>query len=174
MNPEDYLSDVDDNLEMRETGSWVSDKYYYLRRYINIFETSMRLSWKNRTYIDLFSGPGKCKDRDTKKVYIGSPLLALTTDYPFTKYYFVDNSQSCISALRTRYSYSTISNKVNSRIGDANNEVDNIVAEIKNIRGINLALLDPEGFELKWSTDSKTCFCKENGLNYLLPRDGNK
>jgi hypothetical protein len=105
MDPEDYLSDIDDKLEIRETGSWVCDKYYYIKRYIYIFETSMRNKWKNRTYIDLFSGPGKCRDRDTKKVYIGSPLIALTTEFPlgFPRYFGHLVKPERIAAARIRW-----------------------------------------------------------------------
>ena len=172
LNPEDYLSDKDDGLLMRETGPWVCDKYYYIRRYIYIFETSMRIKWPNRTYIDLFSGPGKCKNRETGKVYIGSPLIAITTDYPFTKYYFIDNNQEYISALKQRCIHSVIMEKVSITQGDANIEVKKIVEEISKVKGLNLALLDPEGFELKFSTVRTLASIEKMDLIIYYPQMG--
>ena len=56
-----YLQPQDDGLPMRLSGSWVAEKLDYLERYINIFETSMHSKpWRERHYIDLFAGSGKC------------------------------------------------------------------------------------------------------------------
>ena len=37
-----YLEPENDGLIMRESGPWAATKLDYLKRYINIFETSMR------------------------------------------------------------------------------------------------------------------------------------
>jgi hypothetical protein len=72
-----YLQPQDDGLPTRESGSWVVEKLDYLKRYIDVFETSMRDKlWRRRHYIDLFAGPGKCSV-PKGAVYLGSPLLAL-------------------------------------------------------------------------------------------------
>jgi three-Cys-motif partner protein len=172
MKNEDYLTDVNDGLEMRETGPWVSDKYYYLHRYVHIFETSMRNIWANRTYIDLFSGPGKCRDEKTNKISLGSPLIALTTKYPFTRYYFVDINEAFISSLITRCSNSAINDRVVTYIGDSNEIVDKIIEQIKPVPGLNLALLDPQGFELKWTTILKLASVSRMDLIIYYPQMG--
>ena len=83
---ENYLLPEEDNLLVRPSGDWAQDKLFYVQHYIDTFEKSMRNSkWRSRNYIDLFAGPGKCKDRKTQEYFLGSPLLALTTPYPFTK-----------------------------------------------------------------------------------------
>ena len=89
---QNYLLPQDDGLPMRESGPWVAEKLDYLKRYIDVFETSMRRKWPRRYYIDLFAGPGKCICRGTKVIYLGSPLLALTTKHPFTGYFFGNRS----------------------------------------------------------------------------------
>jgi three-Cys-motif partner protein len=172
MDNDAYLNAVDDGLEMRETGSYVGNKYYYLSRYINIFETAMRDKWQNRTYIDLFSGPGKCIDIETNRVYIRSPLIAITTEFPFSKYYFVDCKKTYISALLKRCSFSPINNRIVTYIGDANKKVDTIVEQIKSVQGLNLALLDPEGFELEWSTINKLASIGKMDLIIYYPQMG--
>jgi len=157
-----YLEPVDDGLPMREFGPWVTEKLDYLERYINIFETSMRTKpWRKRHYIDLFAGCGKCYVPRTKRVYLGSPLLALTTSYPFTDYFFVDLDPDNIAVLQQRCNASPIHDRVRCLVGDGNLRVKEIVEYIlavdsEHIPGkwssLNLAFLDPDGLELQWQS----------------------
>lgn len=157
-----YLQPQEDGLALRPSGPWVAEKLDYLERYINIFETSMRdKSWRRRNYIDLFSGPGKCIVDGTRTVYLGSPLLAVTTQYPFTNYYFVDQNRQNIEVLQERCSVSSISDQIESLVGDSNAVARQIVDEIVSVdqqrmpgrySSLNLAFLDPEGLELRWDT----------------------
>ncbi len=155
-NP-DYLRPVLDELICRPFGSWVSEKLDYLKRYIDIFETSMRLKWPQRNYIDLFSGTGKNSIRETKEIILGSPLVALTTKHPFEGYYFSDCNKDNILALNTRCNASEYYNRVHIYTADANQIVNTIVDQIKKFYppSLNLAFLDPDGLELEWSTVAK-------------------
>lgn len=146
-----FLLPEDDGLRVRESGRWASEKINYLERYIGIFETSMRKKWSSRNYIDLFSGPGKIRERKTGVISLGSPLIALTTKFPFTGYYFVDLNPDEIEALEKRISASPDASSVSIQVGDANTLVQSIVDEISQ-SSLNLAFLDPEGIDLKWST----------------------
>lgn len=101
---EKYLLPANDGLIARTSGIWAKDKLFYLKKYIDTFETSMRAKpWRRRIYIDLFSGPGKCVVEGSREYFLGSPLLSLTTQYPFTDYYFVDENQENIDALGARW-----------------------------------------------------------------------
>jgi len=137
---------------MRESGPWVAEKLDYVKRYINVFETSMRKKWSRRHYIDLFAGPGKCVCRRTGMVYLGSPLLALTTKYPFTDYLFVDCDSDSIAALQQRCRASSVLADVQFEVGDANRVAWKIVERIQGVPSLNLAFLDPDGLELQWDT----------------------
>lgn len=150
MNSIKLLDTVDDGHLLRPSGAWALDKLDYLRRYIDVFETSMRNKWRKRTYIDLFAGPGKCIDRNTSEVFLGSPLVALTTKYPFTDYWFVDNDQNNIKALSIRYKASPYADRVVCEHGDSNEKVIEIVKNLRSRPSLNLAFLDPEGLELRW------------------------
>jgi len=161
---DNYLLPEDDGLPIRSFGNWTRDKLHYLESYIYMFETSMRqMKWCARCYIDLFSGKGKYRVENQKDVYLGSPLIALTTKHPFTHYFFVDNEQENIDILKKRCSIvSNISKRF--EVGDANQKVDTIVNEIKSIEqnrpegtwtSLNLAFLDPDGLELEWKTIEK-------------------
>lgn len=72
-----YLQPVPDGLVTRSSGPWVGEKLYFVRQYINIFETSMKSKWPQRNYIDLFAGPGKNLNKDSGEILFGSPLLSL-------------------------------------------------------------------------------------------------
>lgn len=158
-----YLLPEDDGLLMRDSGAWAKDKLFYLQKYINTFETSMHgKPWRRRIYIDLFSGPGKCAIKDGRGYFLGSSLISMTTAHPFTDYYFVDTENDNITALKTRSTATNINkNRINFLIGDANKKVMEVVNDINKIDSefiagawpsLNLAFLDPEGFELEWNT----------------------
>ena len=155
---QNYLEPSEDGLPMRPSGAWVAEKLDYLKRYIDIFETSMRDKWRRRNFIDLFAGPGKCRDRNSQSIYLGSPILALTTQYPFTGYFFVDSEPEYIQALETRCTLSNLMDKISFTADDGNKAVNKIVGEIRAIdkkeksNSLNLAFLDPEGLELQWNT----------------------
>lgn len=158
-----YLHPVDDGLPTRESGEWVKEKMFYVKRYIDTFEVAMRgKDWRRRIFIDLFAGPGKCNIRESAEIILGSPLLALQTSHPFTDYYFVDMDQQNLDTLARRSQSSTVpAEHVHLLVGDANQRVDEIAADIAKfdkqfIKGLlpclNLAFLDPEGLELEWET----------------------
>lgn len=159
---EKYILPEEDGLTVRPSGDWAQDKLFYVKHYIGTFEKSMRTKqWRSRIYIDLFAGSGKCLDRKTKEYFLGSPLLALTTEYPFTDYFFVDMDKENIEALKIRSNATGIAaNKIHFLTGDANEKVHEITREIRQIDkpyipnvwpSLNLAFLDPNGVEeLKW------------------------
>jgi three-Cys-motif partner protein len=117
--------------------------------------------WRRRNYIDLFAGPGKCLLRESGAVHLGSPLISLTTTYPFTDYFFVDTDSTNINALRQRCSHSPLCDRIRYYTDDGNVVVQEIVDLIQSVdrqripgqwSSLNLAFLDPEGLELQWGT----------------------
>ncbi len=183
-----HLAPEEDGLIAREYGEWTEEKLDYLERYIWTFETSMRAKpWRERHYIDLFAGPGKCRIERTGQILLGSPLIALMTEHPFTDYFFVDIDPDNVKALRQRCSQSALVKADRIKEGDCNVVVDEIVGHIKTvdnrfIRGawpsLNLTFLDPEGFEVKWGTVAKLASVNRmdmiinfpiGGLNRFMP-----
>jgi len=156
-----YLLPKEDGLPARVFGNWTTEKLDYVRRYIYMFEASMKgKPWRQRSYIDLYAGTGKYRTEENGDVYLGSALLALTTDYPFTHYYFAESDSNNLSALKQRCQ-SIKQQKVNFYDGDANQKVTAIVKEIISVDkqklmgewpSLNLAFLDPDGLELEWRT----------------------
>jgi len=160
---QNLLLPIDDGLPIRVFGPWTSVKLDYLRRYIYMLETSMRNKpWRQRNYIDLFAGAGKYREETKGQVFLGSALLALTTEFPFTQMYLADSNKENIDALRLRCATSQCS--IDYIVGNANDVVDHIVSEIASVdskrmpgkwSSLNLAFLDPDGLELEWSTVKK-------------------
>lgn len=157
-----HLQPVTDGLPARPSGSWAMEKLDYLRRYIDVFITSMRGErWRAIHFIDLFAGPGKCSIRGTGTVALGSPLLALTAKYAFSGYYFVDLDPASVDALRRRCAASPWFDRVRFLTGDANAVVNDIAGELHTLdaqyipgrwSSLNLAFLDPAGIDLDWAT----------------------
>ena len=153
----------DDGLPIRVFGPWTSVKLDYLRRYIYMFETSMRdRPWRQRNYIDLFAGSGKYREEKGGGILLGSALLALTTEHPFTNLYLADDNEKNVEALKSRCQSST--SLVKYYTGNANQVVKDVVQDISNVdsrimtgkwSSLNLAFLDPDGLELEWTTVEK-------------------
>jgi three-Cys-motif partner protein len=154
MDVQPYLEEQDDGLAFRPAGDWARKKLDYLERYVDIVEKSMHTKHRVRNYIDLLAGPGKNLIRGSKRVLLGSPLLALTTRYVFTNYYFVDSDPTYTEALRRRCDASPFASRVRIWTGDCNSVVDEIAAILSSREpdALNIAFLDPEGLELHWKT----------------------
>ncbi len=151
MSDEGYTIASDGYLAI-EFGNWAVDKLSHLEKYCTTFNTATYKRWKNRIYIDLFSGPGKCIIKGTKKEFSGSPLLALNCDIPFTHYYFNDINFEYIEALKKRtQSYSYDIDYINQ---DCNLAVDEILHKIPKY-SICLAYIDPYYLEIKFDTITK-------------------
>jgi len=144
-----------DGLLLRCVGDWSEAKHYYLRRYIEIFTTSMKDKWPGQLYyIDLFSGPGKCKVRQTEEEIDGSPLIALSSPYAFARHFFVDLNEDVLNALSIRCIGNPYSDRVEFIHGDCNSVIDDIIDRIPQ-RSLSLAFIDPAGLHFKFSTLEK-------------------
>jgi three-Cys-motif partner protein len=170
------LQPEDDGLAMRPAGKWAIEKLDYLARYIDLFQRGMRNKWPYRNYIDLMAGPGKNRIKGSTRVLLGSPLLALTTGVPFNQYFFVDTKRKNVDALRRRCDASMYTRRVWIESGDCNAIVDSVVEKIRrdDSQSLNLAFLDPEGFEMHWATVAKLASLKRMDLIINFPQLGLK
>lgn len=160
ISPDKFLLPEEDGLPTRASNLYALYKLKALSLYIEITNAAMRNKpWADRYYIDLQAGPGK--NTIGNSILLGSPLIALTTEYPFTQYRFNELKPEIKSALETRVRASNIHERVKIFQDDANEIVRSICDEIKlrdktkdrNLYStLNLAFLDPEGLELHWST----------------------
>jgi len=149
-------SPQDDGLPCEDAGAWVEDKHNLVFLYDSLFSRGMKNKWEARVYIDLYSGPGIVRLRDTGKLLWGSPLLALQVRDPFDKYIFCENRPEYLDALRTRAQ--RISPKANTSFiaGDCNEVVEAICAQIpnhtKDYRVLSFCFVDPYDLSIRFST----------------------
>jgi three-Cys-motif partner protein len=142
----------DDGLPMNEVLPYAEDKYDLLRNYCQIFSTSMKNKWSGkRYYLDLYSGPGLSRIRDTNKVLFGSPLIALAVDSPFDRYIFCDEDASRMQALRDRVSQKYPASDVCFVHGNCNENLPEIKRQIP-ANSLGLCFVDPYDLSLRFDT----------------------
>jgi three-Cys-motif partner protein len=117
-----------DGLAVAEVGAWAETKYALLAMYASMFATATKNRWRNRVYIDLFSGPGKALIRGTFRVVEASPLLALGVVDRFTHYVFCERDPDSLDALKKRVLAGWSDAAARFVAGDTNANVDIILS----------------------------------------------
>jgi three-Cys-motif partner protein len=104
--------DGDDGLPAEEVGIWVKEKHTYLRRYLDISRSTRKkylgLGKAGATFVDLFSGPGRARIRDTGEWIDGSAMAAwkisVEGNSAFSQIYVADidsgRRAACVERLR--------------------------------------------------------------------------
>ena len=133
-------------------GPWAKEKLHYIQRYCYIFNMGMKDKWSTRTYIDLFSGPGKCVIEGTGKEFDGSPLIALQCKVPFTYYFFNDINPSSIASLRNRASpFKSV--KINYFNMDCNSVIDHLLPKLPSSSfSLDVCFIDPTNWQIKFDS----------------------
>jgi len=141
----------DDGHEIPDVGEWAEDKGRLLAYYCEEFATSMKDSWDERVYIDLFAGAGKVRARETGKVLLGSPLLALAVRHPFDRYIFCEQAPERLEALKRRVDDVHRTAQVCYIPGDVNSHTEQILQAMpsysKSHKVLGFCFADP--FNLK-------------------------
>src|SRR5262249_32187962 len=154
------LTSTDDGLFCGEpAGAWVEDKHRLVALYDALFSTGMKLKWDARVYIDLFAGAGMLRLRESGKILLGSPLLALQVKDPFDKYIFCEKNPQSIEALRVRVERHFPKADVSFIEGDCNENAEEICAQIPvasaSKRVLSFCFVDPYDLSIKLSTIAK-------------------
>ena len=120
---------------------------------------------------------------------LGSPLIALSNEIPFARYFFNDSDANTIDALRQRVSTHSQSHTITTLQEDVNTAVDRVCDVIRSVdseylegrySSFNIAFLDPEGLELHWETIEKLAKMKRmdliinfstGGINRVISKD---
>lgn len=146
----------DDGLLFPEVGPWSEDKHRKVAYYASVFATAMK-KVDCLVFLDLFAGAGKAKIKDTEKIIVGSPLLALGLENPFSRYLFCELVSTNAEALRARIGkhYPHIEAKVLNV--DVNKEIDKVFQSIPRFdsafKGLTFCFVDPFKAEnLKFKT----------------------
>lgn len=153
------LYSADDGLYTPEVGSWGMKKYKLVALYNELFSTGMKTKWDQRVYLDLFAGPGKVRLKDSGKVLLGSPLLALSVPDPFDRYIFCEEDPVAMSALQQRVHGSFPKADVHYVPGDCNKVIDTIVKKIpkpsRQLKVLSFCFVDPFSLNIHFATIKK-------------------
>jgi three-Cys-motif partner protein len=146
-----------DQYETPLVGDWAEEKGRLLWYYCDLFATSMKGKWAERVYIDLFAGAGKGHVRETSKVILGSPLLALMVKTPFDRYIFCEEDPVRFNALQRRVETEHATSDVRFVAGDVNAHPEKVLAEMppfsSSHKVLGFCFADPFGLQnLKFST----------------------
>jgi len=141
----------EDHLPLRCVGFWAKEKLYYLGRYMEVFNASMKDKWPKRAYIELFAGSGLGIVRNTGQIINGSPLLAIEQAVPFCRYIFVDINTDALSALEKRARLLSPGADIKFIPRDCNSTIDEIRTRIDSSYLI-LTFIDPTSMQAKFST----------------------
>jgi three-Cys-motif partner protein len=131
---------ISDGLPIRDNGPWIETKHRLLTYYSELFATGMKNLWRNRVYLELFSGPGKCLIRDSGKEEHGSPLKVI--EHEFTKFIFTEISLAAAEALAQRLESYENSRLAEIWCGDCAEAIERL--QIPD-RSLTLAFIDPTG-----------------------------
>lgn len=152
-----YVSD--DFLYIGEVGIWAKEKYNLVGQYSHVFTKSMRNKLDNLVYIDLFSGCGYAKIRETGKIVKNSALISMSIPFPFTKYILCEKDEVRYNAIRQRIEREHNNLDVSFFNGDSNLIIDDIIKSIPRPSKGNTVLcfcfIDPFSLNLNFSTIKK-------------------
>ena len=131
---------ADDGYYTPEVGAWAETKYQLVHMYNQLFATGMKRIWDKRAYIDLFAGAGKARIRNTNKIVLASPMLALNIPDKFDRYIFCDEDGQSLDALRKRIEREYPDTDAKFVLGDCNQKVDEILKLLPKYSKLNKVL----------------------------------
>lgn len=152
----DYsISTQPDDLTTNDVGPWAEQKYRYVGMYAELFSTGMKNKWSRRVYLDLFAGTGHSRIRNSSRVVLGSPLVALTLPDLYDAYVFSDEDAGAVDALRARVLRMGHGDRASFIVGDVNAKIPEVSACIPGPRGeraLSFCFLDPFKLNIHFET----------------------
>src|SRR5438270_9670599 len=136
-----------DDLICPDVGAWAEEKHQLVSLYATLFSSGMKGKWGKRVYVELYAGAGFSLIRNSSRIIMGSPLLALKVKDPFDKYIFCEEDPEKLNALKERVRRIAPAAKVAYVAGNCNRRTAEILAEIpmdsNNDRVLSLCFADP-------------------------------
>jgi len=137
-------------------GPWSEDKLQLLRKYLHSYTVIMQgQKWcrNGYHYMDAFAGTGRSRARDEERYIDGSPRVALTIQYPFHSYAFIEKTPWRVQRLRELVDEFP-GRDIRIREGDCNHIITTEITPRIRYERFNrgLIFLDPFGMDTEWST----------------------
>lgn len=140
-----------DEFDTPEVKAHTEDKYDLIRYYCDLFSKGMQYKWKGLTYVDLYSGSGKCRIKGTNKILLGSSLIALSVEVPFSRYVFCESDPARLEALTERVQRMYPERNVEFVAGDCNEQIERIQNLIPR-DNLVLCFVDPFNCNVRYET----------------------
>ncbi|AET90390.1 hypothetical protein BYI23_A025520 [Burkholderia sp. YI23] len=129
-----------------KVGAWSETKHIALTRYVDSAREA-RAKWGYTSFIDLFCGPGRVMNRDTRAISDGGVLAAWNISLrgrgAFNQVFIGDADAEAVHACEQRLT--AVKAPVRSYIGRASETVDEVLRSLP--RGLHFAYLDPFSIE---------------------------
>jgi len=141
-------------------------KLNILKYYLEIVSTALKDKFENRIFLDLFSGPGLCWDRDNRKLVEGSALIALKLANPFSNYVFVDLDKKTSFTLeeRCKYDVPELFDRIKILNFNANRDINRILSKIPSQYKYLVVFIDPNGLDVHYDVIKKLASYKSVDL----------
>lgn len=151
--PQEFINDItvlDDGIRpVREIPEWTRNKLAILWAYLSGYAEACK-NYPPFFFVDAMAGPGLCQVRATDEFLLGSTLIALKTEPPFTRCLSLEYSSDSTSALLARTT--SHGERAIVRQGDCNRDLLSFMSEYIPQNRPLFILFDPEGAELQWTT----------------------
>lgn len=153
---------------VRDVGSWTIEKLTFLRKYLEayVIATKSIPHTVDVCYMDIFSGPGRDRNRDNGEIVDGSPLIAMSLFPGFRRFIFIDLEAGNVHQLDKDAMSKGISNVTHIIEGDCNSVVDTALAHAPK-DGATFCFIDPPGIDIKWDTIRTIARYKPVGRNKI-------
>lgn len=151
-----------------------------LESYLNAYTTALKNQPFKTVYFDAFAGTGTIPQTsqradllqaDDLEVFIrGSVRRALSIQYPFADYVFVEQSAQKVEELRSLSGeFPKLASRMRFIQGDANREVEEFCSTTNWKVTRAVLFLDPYGNQVSWKTVEAIAATKAIDLWYLFP-----
>ena len=136
-------------LPRRPGQTYTGNKLDKVRSYLYAYSAIISNNFERFWYVETCSGPGVIKVKDSGRLILGTPLLAMTNEPYFTGYRFIEQDQGIANALKERHKRYCPDLDVEVIVDDCNDCFERVLSEIPSDDHV-FVVMDPEGLELKW------------------------
>ncbi|MBT3995307.1 MAG: three-Cys-motif partner protein TcmP [Chloroflexi bacterium] len=133
-------------------GPWSFSKLSFLSDYLTAFSEATSKVKGKVSYLDLFAGTGRVENKNSGEERDGSPVIAARLFPNINHLVLCDIDEVNIASVNQRVASLVSPKYFETILGDSNDHVSKILANVPEVYGAAFAFLDPHKHNLKWST----------------------
>lgn len=136
----------------RDVGAWTLEKLGLLQSYMKSYVEATSSIQGKISYLDVCSGPGLDRVRETGEIHPGSPLIAMGLYPRLNNFVFIDIDKKNTHALRDHIRARELERTARVIEGDCNEVISDALKLIPDRYGAAFAFIDPAGLSVSWQT----------------------